>query len=330
MLGVLTVPGTQAAWTDPVSVSGTAISTGTLAAPTNVAVSQSCNADPTPVRRTGAAGTTTTFGATSGSITIARPTGATAGDVLVAGILASGNYSFASLTAPSGWTLQRRDASNQGGQFVYTHLVGASEPASYAWSNVLGDASGGIAAFTGVDRTTPVNAANGAMASSSGTIVAPSVTTTRANVLLVAVFGLGAAVNQTPQASMSSIWSGFSSSGLSIMAAQESWPTAGATGTRTATGASGQSVGQMIALQPPRYPYVTTTWTPSTSTSATGQLFTRSSGGTVQVQASLDPSVTTRTGGPLTSGTPYTNGVAATLNNWISTTSSITYTAISC
>ena len=30
VLGVLTIPGTQAAWTDPVSVSGTTLSTGTV------------------------------------------------------------------------------------------------------------------------------------------------------------------------------------------------------------------------------------------------------------------------------------------------------------
>jgi hypothetical protein len=284
----------------------------------------------TPVRRPGAGGTSITTGTTSGSLTIAKPTSAAAGDVLLATMLGGGNYTGISLNAPAGWNAVRLDASNQGGTFDYTHVVGASEPSSYTWSGFIGDATGGIAAFSGVDTTTPVNVSSSAQDNDSGTVTAPSVTTTRANVLLVGNFGGGGLSNHTPPASMTTLWSGFSSSGISLLAAQESWATPGPTGNRVATGPGAQSVGQLIALQPPRNPYVTTTWTPSSSTFATAQDFQRTANGVLQVQSTLTTDVNSRTAGPLITGVSYTTSVAATLNNWTSPRSSASFTGLAC
>jgi hypothetical protein len=220
--------------------------------------------------------------------------------------------------------------SNQGGAFVYTHVVGASEPSSYTWSGFIGDASGAMAAYSGVDNATPVNASSGAQDNDQGTATAPGVTTTRANVVLVGMWGLGGLVNQTPPTSMSPVWSGYSPAGLSILAAQEPWPTPGATGARIATGPGSQSYGQLVALQPPIRPYATTTWTPSSSGYAAGQEFRRTSSSVVQRQATLTATANSQSDGPLTTGTQYAVDVSATYFAWTSTAGSASFTGRAC
>ena len=321
---------TLAAFVDTTTVSGTALSTGVLAAPTALAVSQTCVADPSPVRRPGAGGTSITTGATSGSLTIAKPSGAVAGDVLLAAVTAAGNHTTHNITPPAGWTFVRKDGVNQMGQFVYTRVVGSSEPSSYTWSGLIGDASGGIAAYSGVDTADPVNTSSGDFDSNPGTTIAPLITTTRANVVIVGIFGLINSVNQTPPGSMSSVWSGFSASGTSTLAAQESWPTPGNTGSRTATGAGSQSMGQLVALQPPQRPFATVTWSPSASTFEAGQTYTLQTGATVHRTADLGVAVATQTDGPLVSGTSYSAGVVAYFNNWVSAAGSVSFTGRAC
>ena len=322
--------GTLASWSDTAPVSGTTISTGVLAAPTTVAVTQTCVADPAPVRRSGAGGTSIATGASSGSLTINKPASAQTGDVLLAAVTAAGNHTTYTPTAPAGWSLVRRDGVNQMGQFVYTRVVTASEPSSYTWSGLTGDASGGIAAYSGVDTVTPVDTSSGDFDSNPGSTIAPLVTTTRANVVLVGIFGLISPNNQTPPGSMTSIWSGFSASGTSTMAAQESWPTPGNTGSRTSTAPGTQSIGQLVALQPPARPYATTTWTPSSSSYASGQTFTRTSNAVQQRQATLPAATTSQYEGPLVAGTPYTMSVVATYNNWVSSPGTASFTGRTC
>ena len=325
---------TLAAWTDSVQVSGATLKTAALAPPTSVAVTQACVADPAPVRRSGAGGTSFATGGGSGSLVIPKPSGAVTGDLLVAGITWGGNYLSTFLGPPAGWTLVRKDADNALGQFVYTRFVVAGEPSSYTWTGLSENAAGGIAAYSGVDTSAPVNASSGQVDSVTNSATAPSLTTTRDNVTLVGVFGLLNNVNQSPPGGMTAIWTGFTSGGspgqTSSMAAEQSWPTAGATGSRTATASGARSVGQLIALQPPARPYATTTWTPSTSGYATGQQFTRSSNAVTQREATLSSGTTSQSDGPLTSGTSYTVAVTTTFNNWTSSTASSSFTGRSC
>src|SRR4051812_43115763 len=114
---------TTAAWTDTVPVSGTTVSTATLAPPTAMSVNQSCVSDPAPVRRTGAGGVSFTSGTEATTMTIAKPSSAVAGDVLIAGIGWAGNWSGSTPTAPSGWALVRATGDNASGHFVYSHVV---------------------------------------------------------------------------------------------------------------------------------------------------------------------------------------------------------------
>ena len=331
--------GTLAAWTDSVPLSGTSISTGSLAAPTSLSVTQECRADPTPVRRPGAGGFSTTVnaGATNNAITIAKPSAAVTGDVLLAAITWSGNHQVTQtpdLTAPPGWTLVRRDGDNALGQFVYTRVVVPSEPASYTWTGLTSNKAGAIVAFSGVDTVVPVNASSGRADQVSGIATAPSVTTTRANVVVVGAFGLLNTQTQPAPTGMTGVWAGFTSTGtnpeISIMGAEQSYPTPGATGDKTSSAPGARTVGQLVALQPPAFPFATTTWTRSSSSWATGQEFRRSAGGTVQRQASLDATTTTQTDGPLVPATSYTVDVTATFQNWRSPTAPASFVARGC
>ena len=309
----------------------------TLAAPTSMAVTQQCVADPTPVRRPGAGGSSFTSGNTSGNLTIARPSDAVAGDVLVAGMTWEGDHNTFTPSAPSGWTLVRRNGDNAVGQFVYSRVLTASEPSSYTWTGRSTNAAGAIVAFSGVDTTAPVNVHAGQVNSTNSQIIAPSITTTRANILLVGVFGIVSTQTLSAPAGMSAIWSG-SSSGtggssvqVSTLGADEAWATPGATGSRTATATGGsRSIGQLIALQPPLRPFATSTWTTSSSTYATGQVFRRGSGSTVQRQATLSATVTSQTDGPLVSGTSYTVDVSATFASWNSLPAAVSFTGLAC
>jgi hypothetical protein len=324
---------TLAAWGDSVTVSGTTIGTATLAAPTSLTVSQSCVPDPTPVLRSGGTSLATSA---SGSLTLAKPSGVVAGDVMVAGITWFGNHGSFSPTPPTGWTLIRRDGDNTIGEFSYYRVATSSQTTSWTWAGLTENAVGGIAAYSGVDNANPVNASGGEVDSISGQEIAPSVTTTRANVVLVGFFGLVNQTTMTPPGSMTPVFSGFSSgsgggsSQVSLLAAQEGWPNPGATGSRTATAPGSRSAGQLIALQPPAFPHATSTWTPSVSTFANGETYTLTSGGNVVRQASLPPSTSSQTDGPLSSGTGYGVSVLATYNSWSSPTASTAFTARSC
>lgn len=331
-LGTTSTP-TLAGWGDTATVSGTAIGTATLAAPTALSVSQACVAKPTPVRRSSGVSSASTTSPT-GSLTISRPSGAAVGDVLIAGIVWQGDYSGATPTAPADWVLIRATTTSASiAAFSYYRVVGASEPGSYTWSGRAASVTGGMVAYSGVDTTNPINVSSGQSDSVPGSAIAPGVTTTRANAMLVGVFGSAAGGTTTPPNGMTSLWTGASSGGtgatiqVSTMGGEESWSTPGTTGTRVASTNGAQSVGQLIAVQPPAYPRATATWTPSTSSYATGQTYTRSPGGIVDT---LGANVSTRTTPDLTSGTGYTITVRSTYQSWISAAASASFTAMSC
>src|SRR5574338_1038351 len=66
------------------------------------------------------------------SLTVSKPTGTTTNDVLVAAVTVRG---APTITAPSGWTLIRSDASGTAlSQALYRKVAGGSEPSSYAWT----------------------------------------------------------------------------------------------------------------------------------------------------------------------------------------------------
>ncbi|MET4591928.1 hypothetical protein [Arthrobacter sp. 754] len=103
-------------------------------------------------------GSSTTNAAASAGVALAAPPGTDSGDVLVAAITADLSPSMASV--PPGWTAMVNGLSISSGArtFAYYHVVGAADPANYAWT--LSSAvkwGAGVTAYRGVNTTTPLD-----------------------------------------------------------------------------------------------------------------------------------------------------------------------------
>jgi hypothetical protein len=187
------------------------------------------------------------------TIAINKPAGVTTNDVLLAGISVRGNPT---ITAPSGWTLVRSDASGTTLlQSVYRKVATGSEPASYTWtfSEPIASAVGGIAAYSGVNTTTPIDVHGGQANASSTSVTAPSVTTTAANAMLVGFFGTANDATFTAASGMTERYDvdadGTNQIGGEV--ADQAQAAAGASGTRVATASvAAVNIGQLVALKP--------------------------------------------------------------------------------
>jgi len=146
------------------------------------------------------------------TMTIGVPVGTQPGDVLIAslGFGSSVATSQPSLAAPPGWTLVTRvDTDVVGSLALFWHVFAAGETA-YSWTASI--KVGGIAfltAYGGVDTTNPIDASAGQVTIKAVPIVAPSVTTTAANDLLVASYfgyrGNAGAVTWSPPSGMTEL-----------------------------------------------------------------------------------------------------------------------------
>lgn len=125
----------------------------------------------------------------SSSITVTRPSCST-GDLLVMhAICINGTF-----TTPSGWTKLNDFALGPFGgprSYVFYKQAGSSEPSTYTLactSNAWNEA--GVSVFTGVDGTSPLNASSMVSSTSASTTVAPSVTSTVTNVLVLHLWAM--------------------------------------------------------------------------------------------------------------------------------------------
>ena len=126
------------------------------------------------------------------AVTIDKPSGAQAGDVLVAQITADAAPNVSA--APAGWTAVASRQASGARLFVYSHVVGASDAGPYTWTLSTGVKwNAGIAAYRGVNTTTPwdATAVTAASGTAATTLAVPAVTTQTAGALLVG----GVAVN---------------------------------------------------------------------------------------------------------------------------------------
>jgi hypothetical protein len=106
-------------------------------------------------------------------------------------------------------------------------------------------------AFSGVDTRSPFDAYTGTVGAVSTSLVAPGLSTVADNVLLVSFAALNAQTTVTPGAGMSELYDLQSGTTLTVEAATESFPSAGATGARTATaGSAGVYATHLVALRP--------------------------------------------------------------------------------
>lgn len=203
--------------------------------------------------------TNTSNGAGGTALTIAKPANVAANDVLVAEIAVRGGTAV-TITPPTGWTLLAGTDTNGVTlrSSVYTKVASATEPVDYTWTfSVAGEAAGGIAAYSGVNTTTPV-AAN-AVAAGTGTAAtgtaatAPTITPTAYGSKLLTLAAYAAGTNITPNTGMTERFDRTSTGVTPVRAelADQNTPAKTSVGARTATSASNAAwVAHNIVLNP--------------------------------------------------------------------------------
>lgn len=200
------------------------------------------------------------YGALS-SVTIAVPPGVQPGDTLIAQI-AVRLPSRAPLLAPAGWTLVRRDQSlgqeRVSTAIFYRIVPGTGEAASsYTWAFPPGNnAVGGIAAYSGVDPDSPIDASSGQGNSESDAtaIDAPSLTipTGRYGDLLICSFTVADGSPVTLPAGIEQRW-GVHPPSFGVFAAMGDVQIFAGTSTSPEVALASvprPNVGQQIALKP--------------------------------------------------------------------------------
>jgi hypothetical protein len=162
------------------------------------------------------------------------------------------------ITAPSAWTLVRRDNSSTSvAQAIYQHVVpnAPAEPSSYTWTfNNANDAAGGILAYVGASTAVPVDLSNGQGNASSTSITAPSVTVPIGHQtdLLVGLFSIANSSTVTVPSGMVQRWSFHATGGgIGVAASDLLLGSSGATGDQIATAATAAAnAGSLLALLP--------------------------------------------------------------------------------
>ena len=121
------------------------------------------------------------------------PAGVEPGDALIAQIIIHDGAGTDVPTAPGGWTTIRHDSvnsSNQATSWLYYHVAGASEPASYSWTISPNFAAGVMGDWRGASFT-PLESSSGATAGGNSPVsdAAPSLTPNNNNDLQVYFYG---------------------------------------------------------------------------------------------------------------------------------------------
>ncbi|HEV3113120.1 MAG TPA: N,N-dimethylformamidase beta subunit family domain-containing protein [Candidatus Binataceae bacterium] len=212
---------------------------------------------PTSIPITLRSSLTASTAALSTQLAIGVPTGVQANDLLIAEIAVRGGSRLA-ITAPSAWTLVRRDDSSSSvAQAIYQHVVPNSppEPSSYTWTfSTANDAAGGILAYVGASTVTPIDASNGQGNASSTSITAPSTTIPALDTsdLLIGIFSIANSSSVTVPAGMVQRWSFHATGGgIGVAASDLQLGSAGGTGNQIATAATAAAnAGALLALAP--------------------------------------------------------------------------------
>jgi VCBS repeat-containing protein len=198
-------------------------------------------------------------GVTTGvtSLVISKPSGTIAGDTMIAAIVVRPNT--ATITAPSGWTLIRRqDQANStaSSQAMYYKVATSSEGSSYTWtlgSSPTGGA-GGIATFYNASTCGPVDVSGSQANNTSSTSqAAPSVTTTQAGDMLITGHSFASSATWTVPSGMSEAVDVASETvpnvaGVSLEMNYLLLGAAGASGTKTATASNDADVGVGVTV----------------------------------------------------------------------------------
>ena len=199
----------------------------------------------------GPGGTTSCTAATStasSSLGITTPSAAVNGDVMVAQVTVG---STGAITPPGGWSqigTTEQDAAAPIEQAVYWHLVDGTEPGTitFTWAGGSADASGGIVTYKGVDPFigfdqggSAVLSMNSGGTAATGNPAGLAITTTAANEMVQAAYGVanGVTITQSGSQTLTREWSVASTGGTKVTAGFSDGvkAAAGASGNKTAT-----------------------------------------------------------------------------------------------
>jgi hypothetical protein len=188
---------------------------------------------------------------TTDGTTVNKPSGTAAGDLLLAELEVDENP--ATVTPPAGWTLLQDTlgAGGTGNAFhtqVWWKLAGSSEPSSYTWT-VSGSpwVDVGLLAYKNVNQASPIDVSAGRDAGTTSAPTTPSVTTTAANDLVVALFVNFDSGSWTAGSGMTRRYNFDSNEAQDALQAAP-----GSTGTKTATNTvSGPTTTDVVALKSP-------------------------------------------------------------------------------
>jgi Galactose oxidase, central domain/Kelch motif len=127
------------------------------------------------------------------TVTVSVPNGIQSGDVFLAQIVIADATGTNVPTAPSGWTFIRDDFVGNGNKmtsWLYFHVAGSSEPATYGWKIASQYAAGLMGAWRGASSS-PIDLASGTTAAGPSPVsaAAPSLTPSNNNELQVYFYG---------------------------------------------------------------------------------------------------------------------------------------------
>jgi inosine-uridine nucleoside N-ribohydrolase len=204
--------------------------------------------------------TTISYASTSTTtISLATPAGTAAGDLVLAtiGIGATGATVQPTITPPAGWTLvNRTNHANTDGLAVYRHPFATGESSFTFTTSVPVGGVALLSSWVGVDLTNPIDGAAGLdSVPTTGAVVAPSVTTTAANTVLVANYygyrGGAAGTSWTAPSGLTRVGTASNGGSRSGSVHFGSQAVAGSTGTKSATASTTQNFadGILIALR---------------------------------------------------------------------------------
>ncbi|MBV8035718.1 DUF6701 domain-containing protein [Roseateles sp.] len=194
-------------------------------------------------------------------ISLTPPPGLAAGDMMLAVLVQrTGSVPLDQnmISVPTGWVLVRSQddgINNSIGLSIYRKQATASEPASYDWKlGSTGRAAGAALAFRGVDTTTPIDASASQSNAASATYTAPSVLTSTASALLVAVHtavnGNGSVATPSGMTQAVNIGTSAGPNGLVLGTSYAAQAGAGASGSKQSSGnAVLASLGVLVALR---------------------------------------------------------------------------------